>query len=175
MAVLALTIASLLIWQLHASLWFIALALWLFLLGFNLLEASLPSLVAKFAPAAHRGTAMGAFSSSQFLGAFFGATAAGYIGQNYGEVSVFLINAVLVGCWLGIVISMKQPPYLSSELVNVGALDKEQAQELAVHLTAIRGVAEAVVIPEDGVAYLKVDKKALDREALLDYSIEQAK
>ena len=175
MAVLALTIASLLIWQLHTSLWFLALALWLFLLGFNLLEASLPSLVAKFAPAAHRGTAMGAFSSSQFLGAFFGATAAGYIGQNYGWVNVFLVNAVLVGGWLGIVLSMRQPPYLSSELLNVGELDKKQAQALAVHLTAIRGVAEAVVIPEDGVAYLKVDKKALDREALLDYSIEQAK
>ena len=32
----------------------------------------------------------------------------------------------------------------------------------------------AVIIPEDGVAYLKVDKKALDRDALLDYSIEQS-
>ena len=175
MAVLALTIASLLIWQLHASLLSLAMALGLFLLGFNLLEASLPSLVAKFAPAAHRGTAMGAFSSSQFLGAFLGATAAGWIGQHYGESSVFLLNAVLVGLWLGVAISMRQPPYLSSELVNVGEVDKEQARSLAMKLTAIRGVAEAVVIPEDGIAYLKVDKKALDRDALLDYSIEQAK
>lgn len=175
MAVLALTIASLLIWQLHASLLSLAMALGLFLVGFNLLEASLPSLVAKFAPAAHRGTAMGAFSSSQFLGAFLGATAAGWISQHYGESSVFLLNAVLAGLWLGMAISMRQPPYLSSELVNVGEVDKEQARSLVMKLTAIRGVAEAVVIPEDGIAYLKVDKKALDREALLDYSIEQAK
>ena len=68
---------------------------------------------------------------------------------------------------------MRQPPYLSSELVNVGEVTKEQAQTLAMRLTSVRGVAEAVVIPEDGVAYLKVDKKALDREALLDYSIAQ--
>lgn len=172
-AVLALTIACLLIWQLQANWWVLVMALWLFLVGFNLLEASLPSLVAKFAPAAHKGTAMGAFSSAQFLGAFFGATVAGWIGQYHGPASVFLINAVLVGLWLGIVISMRQPPYLSSELVNVGPVDKEQARTLAIKFTGIRGVAEAVVIPEDGVAYLKVDKKALDREALLDYSIEQ--
>ena len=38
--------------------------------------------------------------------------------------------------------------------------------------SGIAGVAEAVVIPEDEVAYLKVDKKALDREALLHYSID---
>jgi hypothetical protein len=67
---------------------------------------------------------------------------------------------------------MRNPPYLSSELINVGDVGKEQARALVAKLTAIRGVAEAVVIPEDGVAYLKVDQKALDREALLDYSIE---
>jgi MFS family permease len=148
------------------------MSIWLFLVGFNLLEASLPSLVAKFAPAAHKGTAMGAFSSAQFLGAFLGATSAGWITQHHGESNVFLINALLAAIWLLLVISMRNPPYLSSELINVGDVGKEQARALVAKLTAIRGVAEAVVIPEDGVAYLKVDQKALDREALLDYSIE---
>ena len=173
-AVLALTIACLLIWQLNANWWALAMSLWLFFVGFNLLEASLPSLVAKFAPAAHKGTAMGAFSSAQFMGAFLGATAAGWISHHHGETSVFLLNAILVGLWLGIAISMRQPPYLSSELINVGPIDKDRARSLAARLTGIRGVAEAVIIPEDGVAYLKVDKKALDRDALLDYSIEQS-
>ena len=87
MSVLALTIACLLIWQLNANWWALMMSLWLFFVGFNLLEASLPSLVAKYAPAAHKGTAMGAFSSSQFLGAFFGATAAGFISQHLqGEI-----------------------------------------------------------------------------------------
>ncbi|MGD8783807.1 MAG: MFS transporter [Thioalkalispiraceae bacterium] len=173
-AVLALTIACLLFWRYHDSWWALAMSLWLFFVGFNLLEASLPSLVAKFAPAAHKGTAMGAFSSSQFLGAFLGATTAGWIMQYHGEAAVFLVNAILVGLWLGVAMSMRHPPYLSSELLNVGPLNKAQARSLAARLTGIRGVAEAIVIPEDEVAYLKVDKKALDREALLDYSIEQA-
>ncbi len=170
LAVLALASACLLIWWQHKSWWVLVMCLWLFFVGFNLLEASLPSLIAKFAPAAHKGTAMGAFSSAQFLGAFVGATSAGWVSQNFGADQVFVLNAVLVGLWLGMVISMRQPPYLSSELVNIGPIDKSQAQELVMHLTAIRGVAEAVVIPEDEVAYLKVDQKALDREALLDYS-----
>ncbi len=175
MSVLALASACLLIWWQYNNWWVLVMCLWLFFVGFNLLEASLPSLIAKFAPAAHKGTAMGVFSSAQFLGAFFGATCAGWVSENLGASHVFMLNAVLVGLWLGMVISMRQPPYLSSELLNVGPVDKSDAQALVMHLTAIRGVAEAVVIPEDGVAYLKVDQKALDRDALLDYSIEQAK
>jgi len=170
MSVVALASACLLLWWQHNNWWFLAISLWLFFVGFNLLEASLPSLIAKFAPAAHKGTAMGVFSSAQFLGAFFGATSAGWISEHFGAGQVFMLNAILVGLWLGMALSMRQPPYLSSELVNVGPVDKQQAQALVMHLTAIRGVAEAVVIPEDGVAYLKVDKNALDREALLAYS-----
>ena len=46
------------------------------------------------------------------------------------------------------------------------AMDDDEASHLAARLTAVTGVAEAVVIVEDGVAYLKVDRKALDEEAL---------
>jgi MFS family permease len=116
---------------------------------------------------------MGAFSTSQFFGAFLGAMTAGWVSDHYGEVNVFLVNAGAVTLWLGMAISMRQPPYLSSELLRVGPLDAKSAAELVMKLTQVRGVAEAVVIPEDGVAYLKVDKKALDRQALLDYSIDQ--
>ena len=170
MAVATLASACLLIWWQHANWWILLVGLWLFFVSFNLLEASLPSLIAKFAPAAHKGTAMGVFSSSQFLGAFFGATSAGWIKQYLEAGDVFLLNAILLGLWFGMALSMRQPPYLSSELLNVGLLDKKAAQALVMRLTAIRGVAEAVVIPEDGIAYLKVDKKALDRDALLAYS-----
>jgi hypothetical protein len=42
----------------------------------------------------------------------------------------------------------------------------ERAQQMVIELTRVRGVAEAVVIAQEGVAYLKVDNNALDREAL---------
>ncbi|HHQ43222.1 MAG TPA: MFS transporter, partial [Chromatiales bacterium] len=58
------------------------------------------------------------------------------------------------------------PRYLSSEVVRVRVDGPEAARRLSMRLTAVRGVAEAVVVPEEGVAYLKVDPAALDREAL---------
>jgi len=172
-AVFTLGIACLLLWSGEHHWWVLVAGLWVFFIGFNLLEASLPSLVAKYAPAAHKGTAMGAFSTSQFFGAFLGAMTAGWVSDHFGEANVFLVNAGMVAVWLGMAVSMRQPSYLSSELLRVGDLDAKRAAELVMKLTQVRGVAEAVVIPEDGVAYLKVDKKALDRQALLDYSIDQ--
>jgi len=171
-AVLMLGLACLALWQMTSDWWLLLGALWLFFVGFNLLEASLPSLVAKFAPPAHRGTAMGAFSSAQFMGAFLGAMVAGFVSQHYGEAMVFLVNGLLVLLWLGMALSMRHPPYLGSHMLQVGQVDDARARQLVMELTAIRGVAEAVVIPEDGIAYLKVDKKALDRDALYAYSIE---
>lgn len=171
-AVITLGVANLAFWQLSSNWWMMAIVLWIFFVGFNLLEACLPSLVAKFAPPAHRGTAMGAFSSAQFMGAFFGATTAGYVSQHHGEAAVFFINGVLMLLWFGMALSMRHPPYLSSRMLQVGELDEKAARQLVIRLTAIRGVAEAVVIPEDGIAYLKVDNKALDKDALYSYSVD---
>lgn len=171
-AVFTLGVANFAFWQSTDNWWFLVIVLWVFFIGFNLLEASLPSLVAKFAPPAHRGTAMGAFSSSQFMGSFLGAIVAGGVSQHYGEGTVFLINGLLTVVWLGMAMSMRQPPYLSSRMLQVGELDDKAAKHLVMQLTAVRGVAEAVVIPEDGIAYLKVDNKALDRDALYAYSID---
>jgi MFS family permease len=145
----------------------------LFFAAFNLLEATLPSLVAKLAPAAHKGTAMGVYASSQFLGIFIGGLAGGWMMEHFGLRSVFIFNAVLAGLWLLLVVTMRKPQYLSSQLLNVGQLDEAAADQLAQKLSRVAGVAEATVIAEDGVAYLKVDKHHLDQEALLAYSITE--
>jgi len=166
--VLSLSCLGLAFW--HQTLTHMIIMLILFFAAFNLLEASLPSLVAKLAPAAHKGTAMGAFSSSQFMGAFLGGVLGGWLSQNFGVEGVFLGNAVLAGIWLLVAISMQQPSYLSSYLLRVGEVDEDRAEKLVDQLNAVRGVAEAVVIPEDGVAYLKVDNRKLDKDALYAFS-----
>lgn len=165
---LGLACAGMFAW--HQNLGGLVLMLVLFFTAFNLLEASLPSLVAKIAPAAHKGTAMGAFSSAQFLGAFLGGVMGGWLSQEYGLSGVFLGNAALAGLWLVIAVTMKAPGYLTSHLLRVGEVSAERAEELVNQLSEVAGVEEAVVIPEDGVAYLKVDKKTLDRDALLAFS-----
>jgi len=145
--------------------------LWLFFVAFNLLEASLPSLVAKLAPVTRKGTAMGAYTTAQFLGVFVGGTAGGWLAEHYTLTSLFLFNMALAGIWLLLVISMRQPSYYTSQLLNVGNLDEQQAEELVRKLSAVPGVIEAIIVAEEGVAYLKVDKPKLDQTALFAYSV----
>ncbi len=152
--------------QLHHNLIGITLMLLLFFIAFNFLEACLPSLVSKIAPAEQKGTAMGVYSSAQFLGAFLGGLIGGGLAHYYGSKSVFLVNAILAGVWFILAVTMKNPRYLSSHLLKVGQLNKQQAKQLTKCLTQVPGVAEVVIIIEEGVAYLKVDRQILDMVAL---------
>jgi len=144
----------------------IAILLWIFFSAFNLLEASLPSLVAKASPADAKGTAMGVYSSAQFLGAFAGGAIGGATYGAFGADGVFLLSSGLALLWLALAWSMKNPRYLGTQVVRVDLGTGSRPQVVAARLTGVRGVAEAVVVPEEGVAYLKVDRHALDRDGL---------
>ncbi|MFK8051081.1 MAG: MFS transporter [Halioglobus sp.] len=76
------------------------LGLWVFFTGFNYLEATLPSLVSKAVPTDGRGTAMGVYSTCQFLGAFAGGAAGGVILQLGSGSMLFWVCAVLAMLWL---------------------------------------------------------------------------
>lgn len=91
------------------SLTSIAIALLVFFAGFNLLEASLPSLISKTAPTQARGTAAGVYSSVQFLGTFAGATAGGVVSQHFGAAAVFLLCGLLTFSWLLVAWPMRAP------------------------------------------------------------------
>ncbi|HEB99657.1 MAG TPA: MFS transporter, partial [Thiotrichales bacterium] len=134
--------------------------------GFNVLEATLPSLISKMAPPDSKGTAMGFYSSSQFLGAFIGGAGGGALLGAFGEHGVFLFCAAVAALWALVAFGMRPPRYLSSRLVPVGEVDSHQARQLAECFSQVPGVAEAVVVAEEGVAYLKVDPGALDEQAL---------
>ncbi|WP_353569980.1 MFS transporter [Candidatus Albibeggiatoa sp. nov. BB20] len=157
----------------HQYFWGLVLLLFAFFMAFNLLEASLPSLVSKIAPPENKGTAMGVYSSSQFLGAFIGGVSGGWFHHQYGDMAVFLFCAVLAIIWFILAITMHSPRYLSPHFLNVGDLDKQKATQLTKQLAQIPGVAEAVVILEDGVAYLKIDRDILDMSALEQFSIPE--
>lgn len=173
-AIAALALALLGMGVLGESLGAMALWLLLFFTAFNLLEATLPSLVAKFAPADARGTAMGVYSSAQFIGAFIGGAAGGGLHGQYGPHSVFLFGAAALVLWWLAALGMRQPRYLASHLLKVGEMTAAQAARLAGELLAVRGVAEAVVCGEEGVAYLKVDSLQLDRVTLERYAVPES-
>ena len=116
----------------------LALALVLFFAGFNLLEASLPSLISKTARAAHKGTAMGVYSSSQFLGAFAGGALGGAAHGLWGVEGVYLTVLAALLLWLLLASSMRQPRYLSTFLLNVGIQNESAVANLTRQLAARR-------------------------------------
>jgi MFS family permease len=77
----------------------VALSLGAFFTAFNILEASLPSLVSKLAPASWKGTALGVYSSLQFFGIFVGGIVGGWLDATYGMVGVVLFCITLTLTW----------------------------------------------------------------------------
>jgi len=150
-----------------------AIMLWLFFSAFNLLEASMPSLVAKLAPASHKGTAMGAYSTSQFLGVFLGGLVGGSLSEFYGITGIATFNIGLLVLWLGLAISMKKPNFFTSYLLNVGKVSEQKAVDVINSLSQVAGVVDVTVIAEDGIAYLKIDKKIIDMDALHKFSVAE--
>lgn len=145
------------------------ISLVVFFAGFNLLEASLPSLISKTAKATQKGTAMGVYSSSQFLGAFVGGSVGGLAHQHWGVQGVYFSALTALVFWLLLALTMKKPVHLSTYLLRVKDVDAGQ-------LLAVEGVAEAVLVEDadrsSAVAYLKVEKRILDEEKLLSLASE---
>lgn len=171
-AVLVLAVAEFLLMLDHYSVVSIFLALLLFFIAFNTLEATLPSMIVKTAQPHIKGTAMGVYSSSQFFGAFAGGIIGGALYGHYGVTGVFGFCGLALLFWAYLVITMRNPRYLGSFMVNVGPVDEHRARQLVNDMTHITGVAEVIIIPEDGIAYLKVDNQALDKNALLAFSVQ---
>ena len=63
---------------------------------------------------------------------------------------------------------MKPPRHLSTQLLNVGAISASQATLMSIELLKVQGVIDAVVVADEGVAYLKIDKDQLDQPALFE-------
>jgi MFS family permease len=140
--------------------------LWLFFCGFNLLEATLPSLISKTAPGDLKGTAMGAYSSSQFMGAFIGGVAGGWLYGEMGAQTVFLLSAIAAGSWVIIALFMKPPKYLANMLISLDNINEQQGGEFIDDLLEIAGIEEVKLHFEESVAYLKVDNKILQKDEL---------
>jgi MFS family permease len=161
-----LIIAELLMAAGHAQIVWLLVAFWLFFIGFNFLEAVQPSLVAKYSDVNTKGTAMGIFSSSQFLGIFAGGTLGGMVNHEWGATGVFLFSAVVVGIWLLVALQLPQPTFYTSKILKLDPLLFSDPQRLHTELLAITGVKEVALAAEECIAYLKVDKTALDQAGL---------
>ncbi len=105
-AIFVLLLSQVLLTSIKLSLANVALIIYLFFTAFTLLEANLPSVISKIAPAKSKGTAMGIYSSSQFLGIFFGGSLSGWIYSHFHEHGIFVFTIGLAVIWLGFSFTM---------------------------------------------------------------------
>ena len=107
-AIVLLIVAEIIFTQ-ATSVMLIAVALLIYFVGFNLLEALQPSLVTRYAKES-KGTALGVYNTTQSIGLFSGAVIGGWLMDSHGNLSVFFMGGVLLLCWLIIAWSMRELP-----------------------------------------------------------------
>jgi MFS family permease len=83
--------------------------LFLFFCGFNILEASQPSLASRIAPAHSRGAALGVYNTLQSLGFFAGGALGGWLAKTAGAQALFAGCGGLMLLWLVVAWPMKAP------------------------------------------------------------------
>ncbi len=166
-ALLALAAASMT--GVGQSLWLAWAVLFFFFMAFNLLEASLPSLISKEAPAAAKGTAMGVYSTSQFFGAFLGGALGGWLLQTAGLDGVLWLMAAALVVWLLVALTMPAPGYTTSFVVQLKNAVSISFDEIDQNLRKLPGVEDVVIVEEAAMAYLKVDRQHFREEQLAHF------
>lgn len=104
-----IAIAEFGLWLFHHNIWIMAFLLFVFFTAFTFLEACLPSLISKQAPTGTKGTAMGIYSTSQFLGIFLGGIFGGWVLGHFGGNEIFFGSGLLCLIWLAIAFTMREP------------------------------------------------------------------
>lgn len=142
--------------------WGIVFSLTVYFVAFNVLEASLPSIISKIAPAAAKGTAMGVYNTSQSLGIFVGGALGGYLSHAFGFASVFVFCGVMMFLWLLLAFSMRAPLAVRTKMYTMRKsadhMSDKQADALKVNLQKLAGVMEVAVLPKERTLILKIDK-----------------
>jgi len=130
----------------------------MFFLAFNVLEAMLPALVSRLAPAQGRGAVIGVYNTTQTLGVFFGGLVGGTLAKHAGAAAVFAACAVLSGVWLATAYGMRGPARSVNDLSSLtfSIATGVNLEGLREALAAVRGVCEAEVLVHERIARLKV-------------------
>jgi len=92
------------------GLWSLAFFLFVFFAGFNILEASLPSMISRIAPPQSKGLALGIYNTTQAFGLAAGGALGGFLAQRFGADAVFAVCGLLTLLWLGFGLTMAPLP-----------------------------------------------------------------
>lgn len=131
----------------------------LYFTAFNFLEASLPAFISMLSPAGAKGSAMGIYSTYQFLGAFCGGIVGGLSYKLLGSSGLFLCLAGLMLLWLFLSWGMHNPSKIRTHTYTAEILDENHAAILTERLLAVDGTLEVVIIIEEQTVYIKVNNQ----------------
>jgi len=116
-------------------------------------------LVSRIAPVDAKGSAMGVYSSSQFMGGFVGGAGGGWLYGAFGASAVFIALAVMCALWLISLKGFTSPEKLFMRRYRLNATELSHLPATLSALENLPGVADVGFVEAEGVAYLKVDKK----------------
>ncbi|EHL29425.1 MFS transporter [Legionella drancourtii] len=156
-AVLVMSMSQLVLAYTYQNWLSLCLLMLAFFIAFNILEAALPSLVSKQANPNSKGTAMGIYSTSQFLGLFAGGALAGLLYQWQGSRGIFIINALLGALWFTLSYSMNPNVYLTT--LTFPCSWPHRRDDVITQLLKIKGVVDVVFAKDERVLYLRIDKE----------------
>ena len=136
----------------------------LFFTAFNFLEASLPAFISMLAPAGTKGTAMGIYSTHQFLGAFFGGILGGLSYKLIGSSGLFLCLAGLMVIWFVLSLGMHNPSKIRTFTFSATIEDEQNADLLSNQLITLQGALEVVVIAAEQIVYIKANTQIFKQQ-----------
>ena len=144
----------------------LVVGLWLFFVAFMLLEALMPSLMSRLAPAQNKGAALGIYNTFQFLGVFIGGALGGWLFGLFGGSAVFIFSAVAALAWLILVVVARAPKLLESRTVDLENAEQRDFSALVAQFRGLPGVHEVILLSGENIAYLKVDPELFHNESL---------
>lgn len=152
-----------LIFSLH-SVWAIAAALIIYFIGFNILEASMPSLVSKIAPSDLKGTAMGVYNTLQSIGVFSGGLLGSKMYAEYGFTGVFGLCCVIIGIWLVLAITAPAPLPVKNVVLALPEKWHHRLDELAGSLQNVAGVQTVSFSEDKNNIFIKALQQGFDED-----------
>ncbi|MFT5113420.1 MAG: putative MFS family arabinose efflux permease [Parasphingorhabdus sp.] len=162
-----LIVAELMFAFVDSQLIWIVVALWLFFSGFNALEALLPTLVSRLAPAGSKGTVMGVYNTFQFVGIFVGGALGGWLFGQYGAAAVFLLATAALGLWLILIITAPALRLLDSLTLHIDPQFDGDPRDLYTSVLDLPGIEDATVLIKERLVYIKVDKQVFQPDSLV--------
>ncbi|MDK4555385.1 MFS transporter [Kingella kingae] len=152
-----------LIWSLSSA-WSIGIALVIYFIGFNILEASMPSLVSKIAPSNLKGTAMGVYNTTQSLGVFTGGLLGSRLFDWAGYAGVFGFCCGIGAIWLMLAATAPAPLPVKNMVYAIPDAWKNRLPDLGTALQAASGV-QVVSFSDDGeTVFIKALQHGFDED-----------